>query len=198
MGCGCQGGFGSNGGFDPAAFEAYYPSLFWHHAFLPAYIANPGQAGMAGEKAYAASPNNVEYYYNSFDQNEETIQWDTSVWCAPFNWDPTANLKVWAYWYTESASHGVANDLEWHIRGISDGDTLTFNQTYTLNADTDLAVNVMYITPILTITPTTASSLKVRDFLHIMFRRGNDAASGAIRTFGYQVAWKIDPTIAVP
>lgn len=190
-------GFPGGGAFNPAEFTAAFPSAFWYHTFIPANVANDGQAGMLGETNFAASPNNVEWLRQNFDQNEETVQWASAYWCAPFNWKKTA-LKLWAYWFTQSASHGVANDFEWHIKSLSDGASMTFNQTYTPNNGTDLAINVLYITDVLTYTPLTAGTLTVRDFFHIMFRRGNDAASGATGVVGYQIAWEVDPTIAVP
>lgn len=186
-------------GFTPAVFNAAFPSAWWLHTFIPVGVMN-NQPTRFGESIFAQSPNNNEYLNTAFPQNLETTNWSTAYWCAPFNWDTSAGLKCRAYWYvTAEGSHGTPVEWEWSIRAIGNAETMRYNQVYTLNADTETANDLIYITDELSYTPyTDGSALAVNDFFHIMFRRQNDGASGSARLLGLRLAWKIDPTIAVP
>lgn len=191
-------GFSGAGGFDPAEFATAFPSAWWHHTLIPAFIINNGGGVTDSEKVFVRTPNNPEYKAKDFTQNQETARWVCADWCAPFNWKKTA-LKLWAYWYvTSEGSHGTPVKWQWHIKALSDGASMSFDQTYTNNDDTESANDLMYISPVLTYTPVTAGTLTVRDYFHIMFRRQNDSASGTARLAALQIAWEIDPTIAVP
>ena len=195
--CNCSPGFG-NGAFSAAEFISVFPSAFWNHVFLPASIGN-AQGATQVETLFAQSPNNTEYLNTNFPQNQETLNWITHFYSMPFNWKKTA-LKFRAYWFvTAEGSHGSNVDWEVSIRSIGNAETMRYNQTYTPNNDTESANDLVYITDELTYTPyTDGSALAVNDFFHIMFRRGNDSASGASRLLGIRLAWEVDATLAVP
>ena len=186
-------------GFTAAIFNSTFPSAWWRHTFITAAISNP-QGATRGETAFAQSPNNNEYAHVNFPQNQETLNWTTFFWTAPWNWKTTSAIKARAYWYvTAEGSHGASIDWQWSIRSIGNTETLKYNQTYTLNGDVETTNDLLYITDELSYTPyTDGSALAVNDFWHIMFRRKNDSASGAAKLLGIRLSWEVDATIAVP
>ena len=179
-------------------------SAYWRNVFLPAIITNEGQAGMKGEKVYSSGAGGAvgqnEYDYLNYDQNEETLQYQTNIWTMPFNWKHSSGLKFNLYWFvTGEGSHGT--DLKWQcrIRSIGTGETLSFTGTFNNNYQSEAANDLLYITPIVSITPeNSGAGLAPLDLLQIITRRQNDSASGDGKLLGIQIHWEIDPTIAVP
>jgi len=179
-------------------------SSMWRNVFLPAIISNEGQGGMKAEKIYSSGAGGAvgqnEYDYLNYDQNEETLQFQTNIWSMPFNWKHSSGLKFNLYWFvTGEGSHGT--DLKWQcrIRSIGTGETLSFTGTFNNNYQSEAANDLLYITPIVSITPeNSGGGLAPLDLLQIITRRQNDSASGDGKLLGIQLHWEIDPTIAVP
>ena len=191
----CAPGFSA---FNPSAFNAAFPSAWWRNDYIMPISTNQ-IGGFNQPKSFATTPLPDLYLASDLNQNQETTEGRCFVFGMPFNWKPASGLKCWLHWFvTAEGSHGNPVKWQWFVRGISDGETMSFNQTYTNNDDTESANDLVYITPTLNLTPGTASSLKPKDLLYFTIRRQNDTSTVHARLLGMHLSYEIDATVAVP
>jgi len=175
-------------------------SAFWHSVFIPADLFNLGQAVARQEIVYGVGAGNQqEYNVDSYDQNEESDQHSSTDWALPFNWKIASLIKFNIYWFVyNEGSHNVEHKWQVRIRSIGNGEALSFNGVWNNNYDTESANDLLFISPVVTITPASVGGLSPLDLLHIAVGRQNDSASGSAKLRGIQLHWEIDPSIVVP
>ena len=175
-------------------------SAFWNSVFIPADLFNIGKPGMRQEIVYGAQADSQqEYNVDSYNQNEESAQFSSTDWALPFNWRIASLIKFNIYWFVyNEGSHNVEHKWQVRIRSIGNGEALSFNGVWNNNYDTESANDLLFISPIVTITPASVAGLSPLDLLHIAVRRQNDSASGSSKLRGIQLHWENDPSIVVP